>query len=132
MAKITREAIQKSLEELYVVTIEGYEISIKKNITLATKEKMAREIIKEIETNEASQELIEIITIGTVLSNITDIEFGETLEEKINTLYWLEDKGISQRLTEYIPTKIIEDFTAYLTTVAEAVQEVKQNGQAKD
>lgn len=125
--KITREMVKEVLTPVkkHIFTAkDGQEfvVAIKQDITAIGKQRMMESMLAMVE--EKGEEYIPILTIIGLLQAVTDIEFGDTMDEKIETLYWLEDIGLSDPLAAAIPDKVVAVIDAYMQDVLKLTKEL--------
>lgn len=125
MAKISRgikDAVQRDLNKRKILklTIGGdeYEVRIKYTLSPADKTEILQNMSEYVLSKTALSENLTAFTIAAY-ENITDIDFGETYDDKMEMLGLLASGDYLETITKAIPQKMITELTDFIQKTAD-------------
>lgn len=114
--------------EIIPVEIDGEEFEVRANTFLSTE--IRDRLMKNIQLTATEKNVDkyggEILAFYSIFKTITDIDFGDSLEEGIELFTGLSDLGVIALIVNTIPEKMFHDITAALEMTQQVLEEMSK------
>ena len=123
--KNIKAAVEKDLgkRKILKLNIGGEEYTVKIKCALGVNDKV--EILNRMAEYTQSEKLAHALTAFTLAlyEVVTDIDFGETTEEKVELLTLLGSGDYLEKIQNAIPEKLIVDLTEHINRTADILEQ---------
>lgn len=114
--------------EIIPVEIDGEEFEVRVNTFLSTE--IRNRLMKNIQLTATEKNVDkyggEILAFYSIFKTITDIDFGDSLEEGIELFTGLSDLGVIALIVNTIPEKMFHDITTALEMTQQVLEEMSK------
>lgn len=133
--KSIKPAVDRELTKRKILKLkiggDDYEVRIKYVLTSQDKAKILEDMSEMMLSESILQNEMAAFTIATCM-NITDVDFGEDMEERLQMLGLLSDGGYLEQIFDNIPQKTLEDLMEFLKTTADILPEFVKEAQIEE